>query len=234
MSRGAKVTLGTVLVLVILLVLGYGVDRYAAHRIEQNISEELATAAAGQGVHTEITGGLFFPQVISGSLDEIRVQADQVQLQDLVITDVTGTGTGVSVDEPRTLDRLTVTGTLPVATLQHLLARVDAVPDALQLDVADGRLVAELTVLGSTLRATADPVVRDGALYLEPRELTLGGVQLDLTHLPGTVDEVIGSLAVPTNALPEGLSPSAIEVVDGGLRVTVTGTEVVLDDLGTR
>src|SRR5690625_5683330 len=94
MSRGAKVTLGTILVLVIVLVLGYGVDRYAAHRVEQSISDELTTAAAGQGVHTEITGGMFFPQVISGSLDEIRVQADQVQLQDLVITDVTGTGTG--------------------------------------------------------------------------------------------------------------------------------------------
>lgn len=232
MSRGAKVTLGTALVLVLVLVAGYAADRYAAHRVERQITAELTEAAAGQGVHTEIAGPLFFPQVVGGSLAQVDVQADQVQLQELVITDVTGTAAGVSTDEPRTLERLTVTGTLPVATLQSLLSGVAAVPDALLLDVADGRLVAELTVLGATLRATADPVVREGAIYLQPRELMLGGAQLDLANLPGTVDDLIGSLAVPTSALPEGLSPAAIEVVDGGLRLTVTGTDLALADLG--
>ncbi len=231
MSRSAKITLGTVLVLVLVLVAAYGADRYAAHRTAQSITEELAAAAAGQGVRTEIAGPLFFPQVLAGSVAEIHVQADQVQLQDLVITDVSGTGYGVSVEEPRTLERVTVTGTLPVATLQGLLSDLPLVPDALRLDVADGRLVAELTVLGAPLRASADPVVRDEALYLEPRELTLGGVQLDVANLPGTIDEVIGSLAVPTSALPEGISPTAIEVVDDGLQLTVAGTDLALADL---
>lgn len=232
MSRGAKVTLGTLLVLVVVLAAGYAADRWTAHRTEQAITEELTEAAGGEGVQTDIAGALFFPQVIGGALDRVDVQADQVQLQDLAITDVTGSAHGVSVDEPRTADRLSVTGTLPVQTLRALVGQSDLVPDGLELDVSDGRLMANLQVLGATLRATADPVVRDGSIYLEPRELTLGGVQLDLANLPGAVDEVIGSLAVPTDALPEGISPAAIDVVDGGIRLTVTGSDLVLADLG--
>ncbi|WP_147919010.1 DUF2993 domain-containing protein [Ruania zhangjianzhongii] len=231
MSRGAKVTIGTVLVLVLVLAAGYAADRVTAQRTEQAITDELTEAAGGQGVQTDIAGPLFLPQVIGGSLDQVDVRADQVQLQDLVIADVTGTAHGVSVDEPRTADRLSVTGTLPVQTLRSLLGQSDLVPDGLELDVTDGRLVAELSVLGATLRATADPVVRDGSIYLQPRELTLGGVQLDLAHLPGAVDEVIGSLAVPTDALPEGISPAAIDVTDGGIRLTVTGTDLTLSEL---
>lgn len=231
MSRGAKVTLGTLLVLVLVLAAGYAADRLTAHRTEQTITDELTEAAAGEGVQTDITGPLFLTQVIGGSLDQVNVSADQVQLQDLVITEVTGTAHGVSVDEPRTVDRLSVTGTLPVETLRTLLGQSDLVPEGLELDVADGRLAAELQVLGATLRATADPVVRDGSIYLQPRELTLGGVQLDVAHLPGAVDEVIGSLAVPTDALPEGISPAAIDVTDGGIRLTVTGSDLALEDL---
>lgn len=232
MSRGAKVTLGTLLVLAVVLAAGYGADRWTANRTEQTITDELTEAAGGEGVQTDIAGTLFFPQVISGALDRVDVQADQVQLQDLAITDVTGSAHGVSVDEPRTADRLSVTGTLPVQTLRALVGQSDLVPDGLELDVSDGRLMATLQVLGATLQATADPVVRDGSIYLQPRELTLGGVQLDLANLPGAVDEVIGSLAVPTDALPEGISPAAIDVVDGGIRLTVTGSDLVLSDLG--
>lgn len=232
MSRGAKVSITAVLVLVLLIALGYAADRFTAQRTAQQITDELTAEAAGQGVRTEIGGALFFPQVISGSLDRVDVQADQVHLQDLVITDVSGTAHGVSVDEPRTAERLTVTGTLPLATLQSLLGRSDLVPDGLSLDVADGRLVAELSILGAPLQASLDPVVRGGAIYLEPRGLTLAGVQLDLTHLPSGVDEVIGSLAVPTGALPESLTPAAITVVDGGIRLTLTGADVALAELG--
>ena len=232
MTRGTKATLGTLAILVLVLALGYAADRWTAHRTEQTITDELTEAAAGEGVQTDIAGLLFLPQVIGGSLDQVDVRADQVQLQELVIDDVTGTAHGVSVDEPRTADRLSVTGTLPVDTLRALLAQSDLVPEGLELDVADGRLVAELQVLGADLRATADPVVRDGSIYLEPRELTLGGVQLDLAHLPGAVDELVGSLAVPTDALPEGISPAAIEVVDGGIRLTVTGSDLTLSELG--
>lgn len=232
MSRGAKVTLGTVLILVLVLAAGYAADRWTAHRTEQAITDELIEAAGGEGVHTDIAGPLFLPQVVGGTLDRVEVRADQVQLQDLAIAEVTGTAHGVSVDQPRTAEELTVTGTLPVETLRALLDQSDQVPENLELDVADGRLVAELQVLGATLQATADPVVRDGSIYLEPRELTLGGIQLDLAHLPGAVDEVIGSLAVPTGALPAGIAPAAIEVVDGGVRLTVTGTDLTLSELG--
>ena len=66
-----------------------------------------------------------------------------------------------------------------------------------------------------------------GALDLDLRELD--SLQVDASI---AVDEVIGSLAVPTDALPAGITPAAIEVVDSGVRLTVTGTDLTLSELG--
>lgn len=224
--------LGTGLVLLLVLGAGYGLDRWTAHRTESSIADELASATQGQNVRADVSGLLFLPQVAGGSLDQIEVQADSLTLQDVQITDVTATAHQVSVDEPRTAGRLSVTGTLPVESLQKLLSRSDAVPEGLQLSVTDGHVAAQADVFGTEVAATADPTVHDGEIQLRPRTLKFGGSEMDLDDLPNSVQDLLDELTVPVDALPERVAPAAISVRQEGIRLTVTGNNVPLGALG--
>jgi len=226
------VWLGTGLVLLLVLGVGYGLDRWTAHRTESSIADELASATQGKGVRADVSGLLFLPQVAGGSLDQIDVQADSLTLQDVQITDVTATAHQVSVDAPRTAGRVSVTGTLPIESLQTLVSRSDAVPEGLQLSVVDGHVAAQVEVFGTTVAATADPAVHDGEIQLRPNSLQLGGSEVELEDLPSSVRHLVEELTVPVDALPEHLAPAAISVRQEGIRLTVTGNDVPLDALG--
>lgn len=232
MSRGAKVWLGCGLVLILALGAGYGLDRWTANRTEASLASDLAAATDGENVHADVTGPLFLPQVASGSLDRIEVQADRLTLQDISITDVTATAHDVSVDQPRTVGQLSVTGTLPIDSLQQLLSRSDAVPDDFELSIADGHVAAHVDVFGTPLAATVDPAVRDGEIRLRPRTLQFGDAQVELDDLPTSIQGLLEELSVPVDALPDQLAPAAISVRQDGIRLTVTGNHIDVDELG--
>lgn len=231
MSRGTKIIVGSALTLALLIAGGYGLDRWSAHRTETAIADQFSSQGDARGVHAKIYGSLFFPQLIRGSVDQISLTAEKVTIENLDFTEVAVAAHGVSIDEPRTADRLSITGTIPISTLEKLLTASKRAPKNITIKLDGGRLGASMSVLGTDVKLTAEPVVRSGKIQLSVRSLEFGSVRLNVGDLPSGVQDAVGELTVPTSALPKGLTPAAISVRDGGVRLTIAGNHVALDEL---
>ncbi|UFU02812.1 DUF2993 domain-containing protein [Ruania suaedae] len=233
MSRSGKAAIGTLLLLVVLVGGAYALDRWAAGQAEERIETEAATAFPdADGLDASIEGALFLPQMITGSLETVRLTADFIQYEGTEFTDVTVTAAGVGIEAPRTVTDLTMTATLPPGTVQTLVQQSGRVPDGVTIDVADGALLATATVLGVPLEATLTPVVESGELRLEPDTFTLGGLEVDAGAVPGDLLGDLAGIDVPLDALPEALALESVETTGSDVLVRVTGTDVAFDDLG--
>ncbi|SEE68673.1 LmeA family phospholipid-binding protein [Ruania alba] len=232
MSRSGKAAIGTVVLLILILGGGYALDRWAVTRAEERITTELTGSFPdAAGVQVQIPGLLFLPQLLSGSLNTVELTADGVRYDGLDVTDVQVLAHGVDVAEPRTVDEVTVIGTVPGATVRAAVAASGRLPEEVTVDVADGAVVATATVLGVPLEATLQPVVSDGELRLEPQTFTLGGLEVDATAVPDGLLGDLGTLEVPLDALPDSLTLTSAEVLGDGVRLEVTGTDIALSSL---
>ncbi|UFU06246.1 LmeA family phospholipid-binding protein [Ruania halotolerans] len=233
MSRSGKAALGIVVILVLLLGGGYAFDRWAVAQTEAEIESELdGSFPQAQGTQVQIPGFLFLPHLLTGSLNTVELTADDVRTDGLDLTDVHILAHGVAVSEPRTVAEMTVSATVPAASIESAVAASGRVPEDVTIDITDGALVASATVLGMPLEAALAPVVTDGVLLLEPQTFTLGGIEVDASAVPEGMLGDLGSLEVPLDELPGSLTLSAIEVVGESVQVELTGNDIALTDLG--
>jgi hypothetical protein len=229
MGKGPVVA-GVVVGVVALLVGGaFVADRVVASTVEdravQAIQENLEGVVGTPKV--DIGGFPFLTQVLKGSLDEVTGQVDGVTIEGIHATDVTLEATDVTTTEPYTAGTATLTATLPTASIDKIVA------DQSTLDVTtsvDGdTLKATGKVLGLTLSAALVPRVKDGKLLVDVQNVTVGGVSVSVDSLPSAIGGKLTGIEVPVKAgLPEGVKLSSAKVVDDGLRITATGTDVVI------
>jgi hypothetical protein len=71
----------------------------------------------------------------------------------------------------------------------------------------------------------------DGALTATITQTTIGGLTVDAVQLPLDLSDQLGNLAGITDQLAAQATITDAQVVDGGLRVTLTLQDVLLDDL---
>lgn len=230
MSRGAKALTGLLVCLVVLAGIGYGVDRYVHARTEEDLERELTASfpeVAGD-VDVRIGGLLFLPQVLAGTLDDVRLTADGATYDGVTMTDVVVVARGLSTTEPYTARTAELTATAPVGTLQLALESSD-LPDGVTVDVRDGRLLARASLLGLPIEVTLDPRPRPRAIGLELTTFSIAGATVEAADLPAPLLDALGDAEIPLEQLPQGMELTAIDVVDGGVRLSVSGMDVVLE-----
>ncbi len=213
---------------VVLLAAGVAVSdlslRIAA---EQRIAGSVRDAlGAGEGARVEISRDRpFLLQVAGGRLDEVTVSADHLTLDGSDVTDVRMEATGVTVRAPYTADAATVTGTVPPSAVRERLAE-----NGLDVDVAvaGDDLRASGSVLSVPWGVVLTPRADDGRLAVDVASADIAGVSVGVDALPAPVKQALTGLDVPVSGLPDGLAVTGAQVVEGGVRVTLTGHDVVL------
>lgn len=232
--RGGAVV-GLVVTVVVLGLLAVGLvvaDRYAQQRVERAVAGQLQTELGTPAPPAvDIEDSPFLPGAATGSIDTVRVGADQV-----------GATNGAALVVARTdlvLRDVTSTDRWDTMTARHAegSARVDY--DALRnaagvpLTYAGNgqfRVEQRTSVFGLDLEAQVNGTlgldVADQTVSLQNPRLTVAGVTLP----EATTEALLRSLVrpVPVNGLPEGLTVTAIEPRDDGLHATVSGDDLPL------
>lgn len=222
-------TKGVVATVVALVVVAAGVvvaDRLAASMAEDEVARQVEKRLGTTGTPDVHIGGFpFLTQLASGTFSNITVDVDGVELDGVQATDVTVDARGVERTDPVTVAELDAALTIPVGTVQDAVAERTGLD--LTITVQGDQLQASTELLGLPLAATFAPRVQDGRLLVDTTALSLGGLSVQASSLPGGLGDRLSDLEVPVEGLPEGVVLTDAQVVDDGVRVTATGTDVV-------
>lgn len=218
--------LAVLAVVVLLGVAALAADRFLHARAEERIAGELAAAVDVTGQpDVTVDGFPFLTQLAAGELDSVRARADAVSTEGVRLLDVTAHARSVTVESPSTAGRLDLAGTLPDETLQQLVQEkapgvtVTSAPDGIHLTTK---------VFGVDLALVAEPQVQDGGIGVRVTRVELGGAQVDTADLAPLVGEELLELDLEVPDLPLGLTLGDVTPRDGGLRLSLTGEDVVL------
>ena len=214
--------------LVLVAIGAVAVDRVAAGAARDVAEREIVTSFDGVAGEPKVAiGGFpFLTQLVAGKLKDVTGRVDGLTFDGVEVTGVELDAEGVTTSEPYTVDHAVLTGTLSVETLQELLATKAGVD--LDLGLEGDRLVARSQLFGLDLAATLVPRAQDGGIRADVTTVTLAGLAFDVAELPAVLAEQLSDLAVPVDGLPAGVALTGVVVRDGGVRITATGTDVVL------
>lgn len=227
--RRVGCVVGTVLALLVLVG-----GPLLADRVTRGLAEDVAADAVRQqtgatGTDVTVAGFPFLTQLISGTLDDVRLSADALTLRGLPLTDVDATATGVTVREPRGAEQVRVTATATTAALESLLR--DRTGWDLALRVEGESLVAEGQVAGlpAAVTLTVAPAGTAG-LTVDVQSASLAGLTVDADVLPDGLAARLTQFGV-ADELPPGATVTGATVQPGGLRLTVELADVTLGAL---
>jgi len=228
MSKGTVVVAGVVIGAVVVVAGLFVADRVVASTTEKRAVQAIEQNLDGVvGTPTVDIGGFpFLTQVLAGSLDEVTGQVDGVTLEGIKATDVTIDAKDITTSTPYTAGTATISATLPTASINSIVA------DQTQLEITvtvDGSaLKATGKVLGVTMSANLVPRVQDGKLLVDVQDIAIGGLSVSVDSLPASIGNRLNDIEVPVGGLPEGLVLQQATVVDDGVRITASGTDVVI------
>jgi hypothetical protein len=216
----------TVLVGIVLglLVLGVVADRGAVAYAQSQISDQVQKEMPGaSSVDTQIEGFPVLTQVARGSLDQVTVRMEDVPTEQGTLDSVTVVLNDVTTSAPRIAQSVEARAVVPLSTLQPRLGdswTISVEGDALKVAFTGAVQVEALVV----------PVVKDGAVTVDLRSVTLLGVEIQGDSVPGFVTDALRSMVSSFTELPFGLTPQSVAVTPAGVEVVATGTDV---DLGS-
>ncbi|WP_265521487.1 LmeA family phospholipid-binding protein [Oerskovia flava] len=227
-----KRLVGGVVAVVVLLALGVVVDRVAVGVAENRVVSSLEEGAdAVSGATADVAGFPFLTQLAAGRLSDVVVTAESATFGGYTVTDVRAEASGISTAEPYVVEQGTASALLGIDQVQdavreqsRLAVDVSADRSALRLDLdAFGLEVAV---------ATRVRVAGPTTIALDIETVTLGPAVVSVDDLPGVLADALTDLEVALE-LPSGVALEQIVVEGDALRVDVTGTNVVLDELVT-
>lgn len=216
-----------VVVLVLVVVAAVVVDRVGAAAAERLAREKVEQRLDLTGTpEIDVHGFPFLTQVLAGSLDDVTGHAEGLTVDGTTLTDVDASAQGVSTSEPYAVQHVELSATLTTQTLQDLVRERTGVD--VTVAVEGDQLVATGTVLGLPLGARLTPHAQDGQLRVDVTDVQLAGASIALGSLPGGAGAALSDLTIPLDGLPEGVTVTDAHVVAQGVRVTATGTDVLL------
>jgi hypothetical protein len=236
-------------VLVVVIVAGVIVAEVATRAYARDyIRDQLATAFALPADHpmdVELGGGSFVLQVLSGTLDAVDVDIDDVPLGE-VSGALALSGTGIPLDGETAVGALTATATVDAAEVQKLRSYISGI-DLESITLGEGVVDVATTVdagfLSLPVTAGIEPSVADGELVFTPRTVSVSGAEISLDDL---ADGPLRSLArslVPAQSfcvaefVPRSIVLTGVDADPRRLQLSFTGESVVLgpalETLGT-
>jgi hypothetical protein len=221
---------------VLAAVLGVGLvagDHYAeasAEEYARGVVSDMLQASTTPSV--DIQGFPFLTQVARGTLDSVTASAAGARLGGVAVTDVAIDARGVLVRPPAgeqaRAGQASISATIPTSSFEAALKERTGLTAT--LTVAQSTLQASGTVLGLALTLTLVPRVDNGSLLVDIQHLTLGGNEVDPNALPSALRGRVSSIPVPLDGLPQGLTVSQAAIVPTGVRVTASGSNVVVPE----
>lgn len=223
-----------VVVLLVLLALAVVTDRVLVRIAETGIAKQVQTSAELQTrPEVHVHGFPFLTQAADGRYSRIDVTATDLDRGGVHVKELDASLRGVQVPlsdalhnevESIPVSSIDATALVTYADLAHRsgLAGVTITPSG------DGvQVTARLTVLGQTVRATADSrlSLRGDRIAVTARSLRVLG-----QSSPALVNALAGrlDLLVPVGTLPYGLHLTALEATPAGVRLTARSGPTVL------
>lgn len=220
-----------IVALIVLVALLAVVDRVVVSAAEGVVARRVQVAAELEREPTvEIRGFPFLTQAVAGEYDRVDISLDSLKRDDMRLQDLAvrleqvhaPLGQMLSRDGSITVraDSAQARALVPYEVIeQRMPAGADVQPQGDQL-----RLSGDVSLLGQQLPASAlvEPSVADGQLVFEAEEVRAGG---------RTVTDRLAdafSFTVDVGELPFGLRVDGAEAAEGGLRVTASGTDILL------
>lgn len=229
------------LVLVVLLIVAFVVGdilarQYATGYVRERIVEVLKLDPATP-VDVDLGPGSILLQAASGSINEVRVDVDDVTFGDL-----TGSAqivaTGVPIDGTKPLDTLGITVTVSEENVQKLAGFLSGIDlKAIKLGGGLITVAADLKLLFLTVPVTVGlaPSASDGGIAFAPETLTLNDQEVSIDDLRDNpiVGGIAGQVLASQNFcvasyLPTALTITDVDVVATDLVVQITGDGVAL------
>ena len=207
-------------------------DRLLLASTQSRIEAELVKATGATSPEVEIGGFPFLTQIVGGSLNHLTVRATTVTYDSIELTNVTVVGEGVPLDLSA-VDSVELTGTLPTASIQALIASEiqEATGQDLTVTITTqgDLLVASTLVLGLVpLEMDLRPQAAGRGVRVEMATIRLAGLAVAPGDLPFDWGKDLSSFTVEIPQLPEGLELTSVRVLPDGVELAAAGTNVEL------
>lgn len=236
---GLMVAIGGVVVVVLLIVGAIGVELGMRKSIGDRLTEEV-TAALGSPAQVDLGSAPVFMSLFDKTLDSVHITTDGTTVEGATgpapAIDITAegvredgdvthvdslSGTAFVSDQTMTTAAQSESGGGQSGGAGGILGGLMQVQDVVS-DPASGTLRVSISGLAE---AEVTPRITGGNLELKPEGATVFGFELPSSLLGGTISMMDSALA----DLPEGVEITGVRVVDGGMTVDLSGTDVLLE-----
>lgn len=215
-ARWPWIVLAIVVVLAVLVV----VAEIAARAIVPSTVRSLVVSQLDLPADQQLdvsTPGMMLPQLITGTLDEVRLSSD-----DITVGGITGAARVTATQVPvrgGALGAARGTVSIDQAEFTSLLAASELPVEQITLTAPDATLTGRFPVFGREvpIGLTVTPAAQDGDLLLTPISLSLDGTTVDLQALAGLLGDTGAQLAQPqriciADRLPKGITLTGLHI----------------------
>ena len=221
---------GLVATLVVVLIVLVAGDRAAWWLIQDRALHQFTAQAQGvTAARLRIEGFPFVTQLMAGRLGHVRGSARTATLGQVDVSNVVVDAYGVQTSSPYTISHGVAWGDVTAETLAGLIN--ERSPVNVTVAAHNGVLTVQVSLLGFAASVDVEPqVIARDSVGIEVRAARLGSRAIDVKELPLGIGEALQSLRVGFQ-LPERVSIDAVRVVDGALRVQISGYDIVPEEL---
>jgi len=232
-SRHRARTIAALLVVALALLTAFAVVDYLLRsHIQTQVEEELAAAQpeVSEDLQVDIAGIFVIPQLLTGTVAQAQMSASTMQVDAFTVRDVHVELRGISLAEPYSAQSVQVRARATEETVQALLADA-GVPPGVQVDVADGHLIARAEVFGIPAEADLVPEAQAKAIAVTVTRVRLAGADIDIAELPDGLADGLSDIEVELHDLPAALDLTDLDVTTSGVVLQLSGTGVRLESL---
>ena len=230
--------------LVIVLAGLWAVDAWARQQVADYVTDkvqQVLSLESTDGVDVKVAGFSIIAQVLTGSLDEIAVDVDDVQIGDLS-GGVALTARGVPIDLTKPVDSVEIEFRVSEQSLKsvaHLLSA--AAVDSVEIAEGEIRFASEFKIFGFSIQVGigVEPFADDGQIAFTPTSVELNGTRTSAEELVKTFGGAAQALLQTQSFCVAKWLPEAFVlrdvVVDGKLLVvTIRADDGVFDEASIR
>ena len=222
----------------------WAVDAWARQQVADYVTDkvqQVLSLESTENVDVTVAGFSVIAQVITGSLDEIAVDVDDVQIGDLS-GGVALTARGVPIDLTKPVDSVEIEFRVSEKSLKsvaHLLSA--AAIDTVELVDGEIRFASEFRIFGFAIQVGigVEPFADDGQIGFKPTSVELNGARTSADELVDTFGGAAKALLQTQSFCVAKWLPEAFVlrdvVVDGReLDVTIRADDGVFDEASIR
>lgn len=239
------IVIGAILCSLVIVVVGlWAADTWARQQVSNYVTEkvqEVLSLESDDNIDVKLAGFSILAQLATGSLDEIAVDVDEVEIGDLT-GDVALTARGVPIDLSKPVDSVEIEFRVSEQSLKsvaHLLST--AAIDSIELAEGELRFASEFHIFGFTLTVGigVEPFADDGQIAFTPTSVELNGSRTSADALVDTFGGAAKSLLQTQSFCVAQWLPAALTltdvVIDGDeLVVTIGAKDAVFDETSVR